>query len=131
MLLAARGALESLSGSVERIQQLIVRLRSLLDDGVLGNSERPRARVRDGGGPSPLLPLGSEATRSMAPQAPTVPAQGPPVAPPPPRVTARELIVVSELAHAGYSRQEIAERLRAQWGDQAAVVLREALGESG
>ncbi len=145
MLLAARSALDSLSVSMERIQELIIRLQSLLDDGVLANSGRPRARGSYGGGPSPLAPRRAGATRGIAePTQPngwpardpvsgpveTPPAPTAPTAPAAPRVTARELIVVSELAHAGYSRREIAERLRAQWGDQAAIVLREALGES-
>ncbi len=37
------------------------------------------------------------------------------------------LMAATEMAHLGYSREEIAERLRARWGDRAAAILREAL----
>ena len=36
-------------------------------------------------------------------------------------------MAATEMAHLGYSREEIAERLRARWGDRAAAILREAL----
>jgi hypothetical protein len=37
------------------------------------------------------------------------------------------LMAATEMAHLGYSRDEIAARLRARWGDRAAAILREAL----
>jgi hypothetical protein len=37
------------------------------------------------------------------------------------------LMAATELAHKGFSREQIAERLRERWGDRAAAILREAL----
>jgi hypothetical protein len=37
------------------------------------------------------------------------------------------LMAATELAHLGYTREEIAARLRERWGDRAAAILREAL----
>lgn len=123
-------------------------------------SDPARLRVSYGGGPSLLAPeavrpaadrelaavgatrgvtvtRGVTATRAVTatregapPPATTAPAASAPPAASGPRVTARELIIVSELAHAGFSREQIAERLRAEWGEQAAAVLREALGDA-
>jgi hypothetical protein len=44
------------------------------------------------------------------------------------RAGTHELMAVSELAHLGYSREEISRRLHARWGERAGAILREALG---
>jgi hypothetical protein len=57
--------------------------------------------------------------------APSAPMLADVEAPPP---STQELMAVSELAHLGYSREEIARRIHARWGSRAAAILREALG---
>jgi hypothetical protein len=37
------------------------------------------------------------------------------------------LMMATELAHLGYSREEIGERLTERWGERAAAILRDAL----
>lgn len=127
VLLAARSTLDALSISIDRIRELITRLNAMLDEGMLQPGPERRTHISYGGGPSPLVRDLPHPPATSAPAAvdeePGQPAAPERQAP----VSTRELIVVSELAQAGYSRQEIAERLRAQWGEQAAAVLREAL----
>lgn len=121
-----REALDELRLHIARIRDLVDKVELIVDGAALETdppSER-RARIRYGGGPSPLAPAAHSA---LAGSTPSRPERQPSLPTGTPSASTRELIIVSELAQAGYSREEIATRLWAQWGAQAAAVLRGAM----
>jgi hypothetical protein len=150
LLRSLHAAVDTLSLCVDRIQDLILAVdRQLTVGGEPAAPQRP-LEVSFGGGPSVIdardserageSAIGSDERRRSserragieerragieerrgdvarrAPRRNEAPAPGTPA-----------LMAATEMAHLGYSREEIAERLRARWGDRAAAILREAL----
>ncbi len=135
LLRSLRVAADALTVCVERIEDLI----GQVDRHLAGDEPRASvhpARVSFGGGPSVIgsseRPDGGREDRRASGPGPTGSGErrrgverragGERLG-----AGAPELMAATELAHLGYSREEIAERLRARWGDRAAAILREAL----
>ena len=103
-------AIRDLNVCVQRIHALIPRVNAMIDRRTAQPRPKPGARVVYGGGPSAFVPRHQ-------------PAQ--PVTSSQPRAV-RPLIVAADLALAGYSKEQIRERVR-QFDDPRAV---EALNEA-
>jgi hypothetical protein len=88
-------ALRDLNACVERIHALIPRLNAMIDRRTTQPRPQPRARLVYGGGPSAFAPR-SQPERSV-PQSHEV----------------RPLIVATDLALAGYSKEQVRARVRA------------------
>jgi hypothetical protein len=145
LLASLRATVEALTTCVERLHELIEKVSAAIpvEDPVAGIEEPRRdrrTRISYGGGPSPLAPreVPREAQSAgdhwpsdqwSSESAPATAGRHSAAgrAQQTPESHSRALVVATELAHLGYTPEEIAERLRARWGEPAAEILRDVL----
>ncbi len=118
--LEVAAALSDLRLCVERIQTLLPRVNAMIDRraGVAVTVLRGRPRVIYGGGPSAFAPRGRRAGREAHPGRPVLARSVTPR-------SSRHILVATDLALAGYSRDEIGARLREWPGPGATHALDE------
>jgi hypothetical protein len=115
LLTSLHAAVDALAVCVERLHELIEQVNAM------GAPDEPPPRVRPrisyGGGPSALAVIEAR----PAPPSPEVeePTQALP--------STSALMAAAEMAHRGYSRGEIAERLHERWGGRAAGILHDVM----
>jgi hypothetical protein len=146
LLRSLRAAVETLGLSVERIEALISRFDGQLNPAVEPPRSRPSTQISYGGGASVIGPQKPDSFTD-ARETPNrhLHATGPrgslgfrdrPLtgARRPVKTVGNQeipgtpaLMMATELAHLGYSREEIGERLTERWGERAAAILRDAL----
>lgn len=138
VLLSLHAAVEALTACVDRIHELIERVNEMQEDGLRPIPDRSRrTRITYGGGPSTLAPreaheaeatvpdpVPAEAARREVRTAGTLTREKPNHKP---QTEGRALLIAAEMAHQGYSREEIAQRLRERWGEKAVAILRDVL----
>jgi hypothetical protein len=145
LLASLRATVEALTTCVERLHELIEKVSAAIPtaDRVAANEEPRRDRrtlISYGGGPSPLAPREAHREAQLpgdqwpndqwaSENAPAVSGRHTATgrAQQTPESHSRALVVATELAHLGYTPEEIAERLRARWGEPAAQILRDVL----
>ncbi|WP_249010437.1 hypothetical protein [Conexibacter sp. DBS9H8] len=157
LLASLRAAIDALLVCADHLEAMIEQTDRLLGAHRPSAPVPPLSEISHGGGPSPLLadgpgpervdqpapdlgvripgrpplsPTGAASPPAIPAAPATATATGPAVDPTglPAEVSASSaLLVAVDLAHRGYSREEISERLNERWGSRAAELLRRVM----